>query len=117
MKVIILVTLFFSAISFAGILPTSRGGTGANLTPSNGAAVYSTSSGMAITSGNTVFNSFGIATATSIVIGAGTTLPNGAQIYITPGSSLATIQKNAVESDGTHVYWTDSSGTRRRLDN
>lgn len=113
---LILPMLFTCTISLAGILPTSRGGTGANIIPSQGTAVYSTSSGFAITS-NSVFSSTGIVAGSSVVLAAGTTVSNGSPLYILAGSSLATPQKNAIENDGTHLYWTDSSGTRRRLDN
>jgi hypothetical protein len=35
---------------------------------------------------------------------------------INPGAVLTTPEIGAIESDETHLYWTDSSGTRRQLD-
>lgn len=102
MKVFIFLALLVSVSAFAGILPTSRGGTGANITPSANAVVTSTSSGFAL--------------STHITLGAGTSVVGGAPLTIPSGTDLVTPVNGSVESDGTHLYWTNGSGTRRQLD-
>lgn len=47
-------------------------------------------------------------------IKAGTT--SLAPLKINAGSVLTTPESGAIESDGTHLYWTDAGGTRRQLD-
>ena len=39
-----------------------------------------------------------------------------ASIKINPGTLMGTEESGAIESDGTHLYWTDSGGTRHQLD-
>jgi len=46
------------------------------------------------------------------VAGAG-----GASLKLTPGVLLTIPESGAIETDGTHLYWTNSSGTRIQLDN
>ena len=63
-------------------------------------------------------------------VGIGTTVPtahlhlpastaaaNTASMKINPGIVATTPVSGNIESDGTHIYWTDSGGTRRQLDN
>jgi hypothetical protein len=63
-------------------------------------------------------------------IGIGTTSPtarlhlpacvaaaNLASLKIDAGVVATTAVSGNIESDGTHIYWTDSGGTRRQLDN
>lgn len=98
-----------SMVALAGILPTSRGGTGANITPSNGAIItsnastFQASTSLLMPSGGTV------------VLASGATTASGAGLYIPAGSSLTTPEKGAIESNGTHLYWTDSTGTRQLI--
>lgn len=40
-----------------------------------------------------------------------------APLKLAAGTLLVTEEAGAIESDGTHLYWTDASGTRRQLDN
>lgn len=39
-----------------------------------------------------------------------------APLKINPGVLLSSTENGAIESDGTHLYWTDSGGTRKQLD-
>jgi hypothetical protein len=48
---------------------------------------------------------------------AGTATANTAPIKIDPGVVNTTPVSGCIESDGTHLYWVDSGGTRRQLDN
>lgn len=126
-----LIVFLLGAVALAGILPTSRGGTGSNLTPAAGKIVYSTSSGMAVTaagSQNQILISNGTSAPTfnsslvmpaggTVVIAAGGTTSQSQQMTIKPGSTLATPVSGALESNGTHIWWTDSSGVRHLLDN
>lgn len=48
---------------------------------------------------------------------ASTTAADTASLKITPGTVATTPVSGNIESDGTHLYWTDSSGTRKQLDN
>jgi hypothetical protein len=48
---------------------------------------------------------------------AGTATANTAPIKIDAGVVNTTPVTGCIESDGTHLYWTDSGGTRRQLDN
>jgi len=63
-------------------------------------------------------------------VGIGTTSPtaklhlpactataNTASLKITPGTVATTAVSGNIESDGTNLYWTDSGGTRRQLNN
>ena len=43
--------------------------------------------------------------------------PSTAPLKIHSGTLLATPEPGAIESDGTHIYWTDDGGTRHQLDN
>lgn len=47
---------------------------------------------------------------------AGTATANTAPLKIPSGTLLTTPEPGAIESDGTHLYWTDAGGTRRQLD-
>ena len=40
-----------------------------------------------------------------------------ASLYLAPGVVLAAPESGAVESDGTHLYWTNALGARQTLDN
>lgn len=42
---------------------------------------------------------------------------NSASLKIPPGTVATVAVSGNIESDGTHIYWTDSGGTRRQLDN
>ncbi len=106
MRILIFTFCFLiCGVALAGILPTSRGGTGANLTPAAGAVITSTASGMAVSTSLKALPS-----GFTIVLPAGSTL--AAPLTIIGGSTMATPQKGAIESNGTHLYWTNSSGTR-----
>ena len=48
---------------------------------------------------------------------ASTATANTASLKITSGVVATTPVSGNIESDGTHLYWTDSGGTRRQLDN
>ena len=48
---------------------------------------------------------------------ASTASENTASLKITPGVVATTPVTGNIESDGTHLYWTDSGGTRKQLDN
>jgi len=48
---------------------------------------------------------------------AGTAAANTAPIKIDAGTLATTPVSGNIESDGTHLYWTNSSGTRIQLDN
>ncbi len=132
MKVFILLVFgVFSLNALAGILPASRGGTGANLTPAAGGVISSSSSGFVVvpagtsgqvlksngTSAPAFSSSILIPAGGSIVLAAGTTVENGAPLYIPSGTSLATPISGAVVNDGTHLWWVDSSNGWHRLDN
>jgi len=41
---------------------------------------------------------------------------NSASLKIDPGTLATTAVSGNIESDGTHLYWTDSGGTRKQLD-
>lgn len=122
--------LLMAVSAHAGILPTSRGGTGANLTPSLGGVIASISSGFSVVTpgaANQIFVSNGTATTplfrSSWVVPSGGTVmlaagsATAAPFIIQSGTTLTTVYKGAIESDGTHLWWTDSSGIRHRLDN
>lgn len=47
----------------------------------------------------------------------GTAAAGSAPIKIDPGTLMAGTESGAVESDGTHLYWTTAGGTRLQLDN
>lgn len=49
-------------------------------------------------------------------LAAGTAVAGTASLKIDAGVLLAVAESGAVESDGTHLYWTDGGGTRLRLD-
>ena len=48
---------------------------------------------------------------------ASTAAADTASLKIDPGVVAAAPVSGCIESDGTHLYWTDSGGTRRQLDN
>jgi hypothetical protein len=100
----VLLTLAINA--FAGILPTSRGGTGANLTPSSGKVVTSSSSALQLST------SIVLPAGGTVVIPAGGTTASSAPLYVIAGSTLSTKEKGAIESNGTNLFWTNSSGVR-----
>jgi hypothetical protein len=50
-------------------------------------------------------------------LSAGAAGPGLSSVYMTPGALLTVPESGAVESDGTNLYWTDSLGTRRPLNN
>ncbi len=130
MKVFILLVFgVFSLNALAGILPASRGGTGANLTPVAGGVISSSSSGFVVvpagtsgqvlksngTSAPAFSSSILVPSGGTVVLSAGTTVANGAPLYIPTGSTLATPMSGAIESNGTNLYWTDSTGKRWNL--
>jgi hypothetical protein len=47
---------------------------------------------------------------------ASTATANTASLKIDPGVVATTAVSGNIESDGTHLYWTDSGGTRKQLD-
>jgi len=49
-------------------------------------------------------------------VGAGIAAATGAPFKIDPGVVLTTPENGAIETDGTHLYWTDSTAARRQLD-
>lgn len=127
-----LIVFFVAMVASAGILPASRGGTGANLVPVAGGMVSTTSSAFNVVPAGTP-NQILISNGTSaptwgstIIIPSGSTVVLGSQaatsayhapLYIPSGSTLVTPEKGAIESNGTHIWWTDSSGVRHILDN
>lgn len=62
----------------------------------------------------------GIATTNTtarLVLPANSASASGAQIKLLLGGSLmATPENGAIEATNSHIYWTDSTGTRRQLD-
>ncbi len=117
-KSLISLIIFLSASGWAGILPTSRGGTGANLIPAAGGIISSSSSGFVVVpagSTNALLQSNGTLTpsfVTNITLAAGTTVAGGAPLVIPAGSVLATPVSGAIESNGTNLSWTDSAAKR-----
>jgi hypothetical protein len=51
-----------------------------------------------------------------IHIAAGESTASGSPLKLTAGTNLATPETGAIEYDGTHLYVTDSTGTRHQLD-
>lgn len=88
---ILMLVAFFGVTVNAGILPTSRGGTGT----SNGT--------ISIPSGGT------------LLLPAGLTTNQGAPMYFKAGSTLATKENFAFETNGTKLYWTNSLGQRQLI--
>ena len=70
---------------------------------------------------NAVGGNLGIGGITSptarLHLPASTAAANTASLKITAGVVASTPVTGNIESDGTHLYWTDSGGTRRQLDN
>lgn len=85
MKLLTIFLSLFATAALAGILPASRGGTG-----------------------QTSMTNFAV--GRGFTLAAGTTLAT--QMYIPAGSTLATPKAGAIESNGTRLYWTNSSGAR-----
>ena len=52
-----------------------------------------------------------------IHVTGGTAAAGSAPIKIDPGTLLAATESGAVESDGSHLYWTTAGGVRLQLDN
>ena len=50
-------------------------------------------------------------------LAAGTAATNSAPLKIDPGVLNTNPVSGCIESDGTHLYWVNSSGTRKQLDN
>jgi len=48
---------------------------------------------------------------------SGGTAVGTSSFKINPGSLLSATESGAIEPDGTHIYWTNSSGVRLQLDN
>ena len=48
-------------------------------------------------------------------IAAGTATAGTSPLKINPGVLLTVTENGAIESDGTHLYWTDSGGTRHTI--
>jgi len=72
------------------------------------------------TNGLIVEGNVGIGTASptaKLHLPASTAAANTASLKITPGIVATTPVSGNIESDGTHLWWTDSGGTRRQLDN
>jgi len=60
----------------------------------------------------------GVATVTAALhLKACTAAANTASLKINAGTVATTPVSGNIESDGTHLWWTDSSGTRKQLDN
>ena len=60
----------------------------------------------------------GITAPTAVLhLKASTATANTASLKIDAGTVATTPVTGNIESDGTHLYWTDSGGTRRQLDN
>ena len=116
MKLLVVVLFLLSATAMAGVLPASRGGTGANLTPVLGQFLFSTSSGFSLSSAMTIVSGSSIVLASNSTLGT-----SGTQAFmISQGKTLTSPQASdggTIETDGTHLYWINSSGTRKTLDN
>lgn len=104
--------------------------TGSALRISLGASTGNTYSVIqAVSSGNNALNNLflnpygglvgiGLVAATAILhLKASTAAANTASLKIDAGIVATTPVTGNIESDGTHLYWTDSGGTRRTLDN
>jgi hypothetical protein len=50
-------------------------------------------------------------------LGAGTAVAGTAPLKIVPGVLLGAFESGAIESDGTHLYWTNGTPARVQLDN
>ncbi len=60
----------------------------------------------------------GVTVPTAVLhLKAATAAANTASLKIDAGTVATTPVTGNIESDGTHLYWTDSGGTRRQLDN
>ena len=60
----------------------------------------------------------GVTAPTAVLhLKASTATADTASLKIDKGTVATTPITGNIESDGTHLYWTDSSGTRRQLDN
>lgn len=59
----------------------------------------------------------GVSSPTAVLhLLAGSTVAGTAPLKIDAGTPLTTPEAGAIESDGTHLYWTDSGGSRHQLD-
>lgn len=58
-----------------------------------------------------------IAPSAKLHLPSSTATANTASLKIDPGVVATTPVSGNIESDGTHLYWTDSGGVRRQLDN
>lgn len=71
--------------------------------------------GTSLASGNV---GIGVASPTATLhLRASTTAANTASLKIDPGTVATSPVNGNIESDGTHLYWTDSSNVRHQLDN
>jgi hypothetical protein len=61
------------------------------------------------------FSSFSSPTAT-LQLPGGTTAASSSPLKINSGTLMTATEHGAIESDGTHLYWTNNSGTRLPLD-
>jgi hypothetical protein len=59
----------------------------------------------------------GVTPTARLHLPASTAAANTASLKIDPGTLATAAVSGNVESDGTHLYWTDSGGTRKQLDN
>lgn len=121
MKIFIALVFLIGVFANAGILPASRGGTGAALIPAAGGVISSTSSGFNVVPAGTqnqILISNGASNPSftgNITLAAGTTIAGGAPLVIPAGSSLAAPISGAFESNGAAIFWTDSTGKRWRI--
>jgi hypothetical protein len=86
---------------------------GTNATITNPLALW-VQSGVAEFAGNV---GVGILQPTArLHLAAVTTTAGTASLKIVAGTLMSVAEQGAVESSGTHLYWTDSTGTRQQLD-
>ena len=55
--------------------------------------------------------------SSNLTLQGSTSSAGTSSMKIIPGTVMATPESGAIESDGTHLYWTNSSGVRKQLDN
>jgi hypothetical protein len=108
-----------------GVLPVANGGTGTGTAFTTGSVVFAGAGGVYLED-NAAFvwdntnNSLGVGVAAPTArlhLPAAQAAADTASLKIDPGTVATIPVSGCIESDGTHLYWTDSGGIRRQLDN
>ncbi len=85
-----------------------------------GPIFFSTNNGSSIPFGIATSNQVGIRVWPTITanlhIGAGAATASSAPLKIDSGALMTTPEDGAIENNGTHLYWTNTAGTRFQLD-